>query len=216
MIRAHLSEMTIEEVANAITHGFGLALSVVGFAVLVILAVLSGDGWFLTGSIVYGVSLVVLYAASTSYHTVIHSKRKRMLQLLDHCCIYLLIAGTYTPFILMVLRNMLGGSMLGFVWLLALIGITVKLIFRDRFKAFGIVLYLLMGWAGIVGIKPIYEALGLVPMALVLGGGVSYTLGMIFFGWHGLKHHHAIFHVFVLCGSILHYAAIVGYLAPHS
>lgn len=214
MIRAHISEMTIEEVANAITHGLGLALSVVGFAVLVTLAFLSGDGWFLTGSIVYGISLVVLYAASTSYHTVIHSRRKRILRLLDHCCIYLLIAGTYTPFVLMVLRNILGGSILAVVWGLAVIGITMKLVFRERFGAFGIVLYLLMGWAGIVGLKPLYEALGLVPLILVLGGGISYTMGMIFFGWHRIRHHHAIFHVFVLGGSILHYAVIVGYLLP--
>jgi hemolysin III len=214
MIRAHLSEMAVEEVANATTHGFGLVLSVVGSAVLLTLAILNGDPWFLISSIVYGTSLVVLYAASTIYHTAIHSARKRTLQLLDHCAIYLLIAGTYTPFLLTVLRTTLGDSVLAFIWTLAIVGITLKLIFRDRFNILGIVLYLLMGWVGVVAIKPMYEVLGLTPLILILGGGVSYTMGMIFFGWHRIRHHHAIFHVFVLGGSILHYAAIVGYLIP--
>jgi hemolysin III len=214
MIRAHLNEMAIEEVANATTHGFGLVLSVVGFVVLLILAISYGDGWFVAGSVVYGASLVVLYAASTVYHTVIHVRIKRYLQLLDHCCIYLLIAGTYTPFLLTVLRGTFGESVLAFIWALAAIGIALKLVFRDRMNILGIVLYLAMGWIGVFAIKPMYDAIGLVPLILVVGGGVSYTLGMIFFGWHRIRHHHAIFHVFVLAGSILHYAAIVGYLIP--
>jgi hemolysin III len=214
MIRAHLNEMAIEEVANATTHGFGLVLSVVGFVVLLILAISYGDGWFVAGSVVYGTSLVVLYAASTVYHTVIHVRTKRYLQLLDHCCIYLLIAGTYTPFLLTVLRGTFGESVLAFIWALAAIGIALKLVFRDRMNVLGIVLYLAMGWIGVFAIKPMYDAMGLVPLILVLGGGVSYTLGMIFFGWHRIRHHHAIFHVFVLAGSILHYAAIVGFLIP--
>lgn len=214
MIRAHLSEMAVEEVANATTHGFGLVLSVIGFAVLLTLALLNGDRWFTLSSIVYGTSLVVLYAASTVYHTVIHARIKRYLQLLDHCCIYLLIAGTYTPFLLTVVRGTFGASILALIWALAVVGIALKLIFRDRLNILGIVLYLLMGWIGVVAIKPMYEALGLAPLILILAGGVSYTLGMIFFGWHRIRHHHAIFHVFVLGGSILHYAAIVGYLIP--
>jgi len=216
MIRAHISEMAVEEVANATTHGFGLILSVVGFAVLLTLAVINGDRWVVTGSVVYGASLITLYAASTIYHTVIHVRIKRYLQLLDHCCIYLLIAGTYTPFLLTILRGTFGDSILAFIWGLAALGITLKLVFRDRFNILGIVLYLLMGWVGVVTVKPVYEAIGLAPLILVLGGGVSYTMGMIFFGWHRIKHHHAIFHLFVLGGSILHYAAIVGYLVPRS
>jgi hemolysin III len=216
MIRAHISEMAVEEVANAITHGVGLVLSVIGFAVLLAVALTNGDRWLLTGSIVYGASLITLYAASTIYHTIIHARTKRYLQLLDHCCIYLLIAGTYTPFLLTVLRGTFGDSVLAFIWGLAAVGITLKLIFRDRFNILGIVLYLLMGWLGVIAMKPVYDALGLVPLLLVIGGGVSYTLGMIFFGWHRIRHHHAIFHVFVLGGSILHYAAIVGYLVPRS
>jgi len=216
MIRAHISEMAIEEVANAVTHGVGLMLSVVGFVVLIVWASLYGDRWYLAGILVYGSSLVILYAASTFYHTVIDLHRKRMLRLADHCGIYILIAGTYTPFLLTVLRPDGGWAMLAFVWGFALLGIVLKIVFRDRFSAISIVFYLLMGWVGIFAVKPVYDALGLAPLVLVLGGGVSYTLGMIFFGWHSIRHHHAIFHVFVLGGSILHYIAIVGYLLPRS
>ncbi|HEV7700569.1 MAG TPA: hemolysin III family protein, partial [Pyrinomonadaceae bacterium] len=150
------------------------------------------------------------------YHTSVTPHRKRFLQLLDHCCIYLLIAGTYTPFLLTVLRELGGWTALIIVWSFAVVGILLKVFFRDRLNALGIVFYLLMGWAGVLGIVPIYYALGPVATALVAGGGISYTLGMIFFGWHSIKHNHAIFHVFVLGGSILHYIAIVGYLMPHS
>jgi len=216
VIRAHINEMTVEEVANVVTHGAGLVLSIFGSVVLLALSVAHGDRWHIAASTIYGSSLVTLYAASTVYHTVISPAKKRVFQLLDHSCIYLLIAGTYTPFLMTLLRNDGGSGLLAFVWGFAAIGITLKLIFRERFDAVGIVLYLLMGWAGIVLIKPVYDGLGVVALALVIGGGISYTLGMIFFGWHRIKHHHAIFHIFVLGGSILHYAAILGYLLPHS
>jgi hemolysin III len=213
MIRAHISEMTVEEVANAATHGFGLVLSVLGFIVLLALAVTYGSFWHIIGSVVYGVSLVTLYAASTVYHTVITPSRKRVFQLLDHTCIYVLIAGTYTPFLLTVFSDF-SSWLLIFIWASAAVGILLKVLFRERVNAIGIVLYLLLGWVGVILIKPVYESLGLVALSLVIGGGVSYTLGMIFFGWHRIKHHHAIFHVFVLGGSVLHYIAIAGYLIP--
>jgi len=166
--------MTVEEVANVLTHGAGLVLSVLGFAVLLALSITYGDGWHLAASLVYGISLVTLYAASTLYHTVITPTRKRIFQLLDHSCIYLLIAGTYTPFLLIVLRDNRGGALLASVWGFAAVGIALKLIFRDRFDAIGIVLYLLMGWAGIVLIKPVYEGLGPLALALVVSGGITY------------------------------------------
>lgn len=213
MIRAHLSEMTVEEVANATTHGFGLVLSVIGFVVLLVLAIAYGDKWHIIGSVVYGLSLVTLYTASTVYHTVIEPSRKRVFQLLDHTCIFVLIAGTYTPFLLTIFSDLSTWLMI-FIWATAAVGIVLKVILRERVDAVGIVLYLLLGWVGIVLIKPVYNTLGPVALSLVVGGGVSYTLGMIFFGWHRIKHHHAIFHVFVLGGSILHYIAIAGFLIP--
>lgn len=212
MVHARLKALPVEELANSLTHGFGLALSIIGFLVLVVVASLKGDGWHLASSIIYGMSLVILYAASTIYHTAIDPVRKRRLQIIDHCCIYLLIAGSYTPFILVALRSGLGFALLAIVWTAAVIGIAMKVIYRGRFPAVGIVLYLLMGWIGVIAVEPLYVAIGAAPLALLVGGGLSYTAGMIFFGWHKLRHHHAIFHVFVLAGSILHYTAVAMYV----
>jgi hemolysin III len=212
MIRARLQLLSVEEVANSLTHGFGLILSLAGFVFLLVLALFKGDGWHLASSIIYGSSLVVLYAASTVYHTATDPVMKMRLQILDHCCIYLLIAGSYTPFILIELRDGFGFVLLAVVWTTAAFGIAMKIIFRARFKAVGIVLYLLMGWLGVVAAPPLYKALGMTPLALVAAGGLSYTAGMIFFGWHSIKHNHAIFHVFVLGGSILHFIAVARYV----
>jgi hemolysin III len=212
MIRARLQLLSVEEAANSLTHGFGLILSLAGFVFLLILALFKGDGWHLASSIIYGSSLVTLYAASTVYHTATDPVMKKRLQILDHCCIYLLIAGSYTPFILIALRDGFGFVLLAVVWTTATFGIAMKIIFRERFKALGIVLYLLMGWLGVIAAPPLYTALGMTPLALVAAGGLSYTAGMIFFGWHSIKHNHAIFHVFVLGGSILHFIAIARYV----
>lgn len=212
MIASKLRALSVEEAANSLTHGIGLLLSVAGFAFLVILAAIKGDGWHIAGSIVYGASLVILYAASTIYHATTDPVRKKWLQIVDHCCIYLLIAGTYTPFVLVVLRNGLGAGILAVVWTAAIFGIVMKVIFRLRFSAIAIALYLIMGWIGVFAAQPLYLALGTIPLLLVVAGGISYTAGMIFFGWHGLRHHHAVFHLFVLAGSILHFCAVAFYV----
>ena len=214
MVKAHLQQLGIEETANVLTHGIGLVLSLAGFVVLTAMAVTYGDVWHISSSIVYGLSLVILYTASTVYHSTISPERKSFLQMVDHCCIYLLIAGSYTPFLLVVLRDGLGFGMLAVVWTVAVAGILIKIMFRGRFKALGIVLYLALGWLGVVAAEPMYTALGMIPLTLVAGGGLSYTAAMIFFGWKSLKHHHAIFHVFILAGSILHYAVIAIYVMP--
>lgn len=213
---ANFAELSVEELANTITHGAGLVLSVIGFAILLALAILNGDKWYLIASIVYGISLVTLYAASTLYHSSTTAHRKAWLQLLDHCCIYLLIAGSYTPFLLVLLRSEFGMTMLAIVWSIAVFGISMKVMFRGRLKALGIFLYLAMGWIGVAAVQPLYVAAGVIPLALLIGGGLSYTAGMIFFGWKSIRHHHAIFHVFVLVGSILHYIAIAAYIVPKS
>lgn len=212
MITTRLKELSTEELANTLTHGIGLILSAGGFLFLAALAIFYRDAWHIASSIVYGASLVTLYAASTIYHSAITPHRKNFLQLVDHCCIYLLIAGSYTPFLLMVLRNSFGIGLLATVWAIAAFGIAMKIIFRDRFNAIGIAMYLVMGWLGVIAVQPLYFALGLMPLILVVAGGVSYTLGMIFFGWKSIKHHHAIFHVFVLAGSIMHFIAIAAYV----
>ena len=208
MIASRFNDLSVEEIANSLTHGFGLLLSIAGFIFLVSLAITNGDGWHIASSVVYGLSLITLYAASTFYHGTVSPALKHKLQIVDHCCIYLLIAGSYTPFLLMVMRDSFGFSLLAFVWAFAAFGIAMKIIFRTRFSAVGVVSYLAMGWIGIIAVQPLYLALGWIPLALVVAGGLSYSIGVIFFGWHSIRHHHAIWHGFVLGGSIFHFLAI--------
>lgn len=211
-----LKHLSAEEVANTITHGFGLVLSVIGFVVLVSLAISRGDGWSIASCVVYGLSLVILYAASTIYHSVLSPTLKKRLQIVDHCGIYLLIAGTYTPFGLIIADTSLGRGLLVAIWAFAIVGILTKLVIGDRFPAINVISYLVMGWLGVFAVPPLFNALGLMPVILAFAGGVAYSLGVIFFPWKSIKHHHAIFHIFVLLGSIIHYAAIVIYVVPHA
>ena len=211
-----LKHLSAEEVANTITHGFGLVLSIIGFVVLVSLAISRGDGWSIASCVVYGLSLVTLYAASTIYHSVLSPTLKKRLQIVDHCGIYLLIAGTYTPFGLIIADTSLGRGLLVAIWGFAIVGILTKLVIGDRFPAINVISYLVMGWLGAFAVPPLFNALGLMPVILAFAGGVAYSLGVIFFPWKSIKHHHAIFHIFVLLGSIIHYAAIVIYVVPHA
>lgn len=210
-----MDALSAEEIANTITHGFGLLLSAAGFVVLVTLAALGGEPLVIAGSIVYGLSLVILYAASTVYHGATSPELKRRLQIVDHCCIYLLIAGSYTPFGLVLTGDTQGRALLAGIWAFAVIGIIVKLIIGARFPALNVISYLLMGWLGVFALGPLLEALGTMPVILAVAGGIAYSLGVVFFPMKRLRHHHAIFHVFVLAGSIIHYAAIVIYVVPH-
>lgn len=212
MIRYLNEKLGIEESANALTHGIGLVLSIAGFIALCILAFQRYTPERAISSLVYGTSLVALYAASTFYHSTVDSALKAKLRVADYCCIYLLIAGSYTPFTLSALKWPLGPLLLTVVWAVAILGILSRIFFGDRFHRLRVVSYVGLGWAGIVAIGPLYDALGWVPLALVIGGGVSYTVGILFFAWENLHHHHAVFHIFVLLGSILHFAAIAGFL----
>lgn len=216
MIKAKLSVLPIEELANTITHGFGLLLSMIGFAALVILAIMNGDKWSTLSCVVYGASLVVLYAASTFYHSATSKRAKKNLQIVDHCCIYLLIAGSYTPFGMVIFDDPLGRWLMAGIWGFAAVGIIVKLMIRDRFPAINVLSYLLMGWLGVFAVQPLFNALGMAPVLLTIAGGVAYSLGVVFFPWKSIKHHHAIFHIFILLGSIIHYAVVVMYVLPHA
>jgi len=216
MERAILKELSVEEFANTITHGFGLVLSVAGFAALVILASLRGDPLLIIACVVYGLSLIVLYAASTIYHGTNSAELKHKLRLVDHCCIYLLIAGSYTPFGIILLNGTLGQSLLALIWTFAVAGIVAKLMFQHRFPVVSVGSYVVMGWLGVFAIQPMLETLGTEAVMLAVAGGLSYTLGVVFFAWPRIRHHHAIFHVFVLAGSILHYAAVILYVVPYS
>ncbi|HEX8369467.1 MAG TPA: hemolysin III family protein [Pyrinomonadaceae bacterium] len=216
MIKARFLTAPIEEIANTVTHGFGLLLSIIGFIILVSLASVNGDVWHITGSIVYGSSLVILYAASTFYHGATSPKLKQTLQIIDHCCIYLLIAGSYTPLTLIVLRGAFGHGLLAFVWAFAVAGILLKVFFGKRFMIVSVFSYLLMGWIGVIAVQPLFAALGLMPIALIVAGGIAYSVGVIFFAWNRLPHNHAIWHLFVLAGSICHFLAIAIYVIPYA
>ncbi len=216
MLRAKLHYLSVEEFANTLTHGFGLILSIAGFFALVVLAGLRGNPVLIAGVVVYGISLVVLYAASTIYHSTGSEKLKKQLQIVDHCCIYLLIAGSYTPFGLVIAGDSFGRGLLAGMWGFAVVGIVVKLLIGARFPAINVISYLVMGWLGIFAVPPLFNVLGIMPVALAFAGGVAYTLGVIFFPWKSIRHHHAIFHVFVLLGSIIHYVAVVLYILPHA
>lgn len=208
--------LPIEELANTITHGLGLMLSVIGFTVLVVLASLRGDRISITGCVIYGLSLIILYAASTIYHSTVSPTMKKRMQIADHCGIYLLIAGSYTPFGLIILTGPLGQNLLIGIWAFAVLGILAKLVLRHRYPALSVISYLVMGWIGVFAIGPLLEAIGLTAIALVVAGGLAYSLGVIFFAWHRIPHNHAIFHVFILAGSIFHYIAVVLYVVPYS
>ena len=215
MMITRFQELPVEEVANTITHGFGFLLSVIGFVVLVVLAGLRGDALSITGGVVYGLSLVILYLASTMYHSTTSATLKKKLQIADHCGIYLLIAGSYTPFGLIIINGAFGQNLLITIWAFALVGILAKLIMRDKWPAVSVISYLVMGWIGVVAIQPLLAALGSTAIALVVAGGVAYSLGVVFFAWNRIPHNHAIFHVFILAGSILHYIAVVMFVVPY-
>ena len=216
MVRNKLKKLTVEELANTLTHGFGLLLSVAGFVFLVVLAAMKGDGWYIASSVLYGLSLIVLYAASTFYHGATSPELKRKLQIVDHCCIYVLIAGTYTPFTLVVLRSGIGQNLFIFVWCFAVIGIISKILLSKKFRGASVISYLVMGWIGVIVVEPLFAAIGLMPILLVVAGGVAYSVGVIFYAWKSLRHHHAIWHLFVMAGSILHFLAIAIYVIPYS
>jgi hemolysin III len=213
-MKSLLSHLSTEEIANTITHGFGLVLSIVGALVLVVLAGLRYDATAAWACGIYGISLVLLYGASTLYHSTASLGLKNKLRVADHCGIYLLIAGSYTPFGLIVLKSDLGRNLLIALWTFAIVGILSKLILRDRFTAMSVVSYIVMGWLGVFAMRPLYEAIGLTPVLLVVASGIAYTGGVIFFAWKHFRHHHAIFHIFVLAGSILHYVAVIGWVVP--
>jgi len=203
-----------EELANCVTHGVGLALSVVGLVALILLARARGDAWHLLSCGVYGASLVTLYLASTLYHGARTPRAKNALRALDHCCIYLLIAGTYTPFTLVTLRGPWGWTLFGLVWGLALAGILCRLLFGTRFRVGAVVSYVLLGWLCVIAARPI---LALVPAGALLwiaAGGFAYTTGVFFFASKRIPHGHAIWHLFVLGGSICHYVAVLLYVLP--
>jgi hemolysin III len=202
-----------EEVAHAVTHGAGAVLSVAGLVVLLVRAANLGDAWIITSVAIFGCTLVLLYLASTLYHSVPVGRAKQLLQKIDHAAIYLLIAGTYTPFVLVTLRGAWGWSLFGVVWGLALAGVAFKFRFAGRFNALSTAVYIAMGWLVLVAIKPLIAVLPAPGLAWLVAGGLCYSLGTIFYLWERLPYHHAIWHLWVIGGSVCHWAAVFRYVA---
>jgi len=203
-----------DELANSITHGVGLLLATAGMVVLVVLACLHGTARHIVTCSIYGSTLVFMYAASTVYHSVRGPRVKHVLRIIDHSAIYLLIAGTYTPFTLVQLRGGWGWTLFGLVWGLTVVGIAWKAIFIRRFAIVGVVIYVLMGWMVVIATKPLLERVPPGAIAWLFAGGIAYTGGIIFFASKRIPHHHAIWHVFVLIGSVCHYIAVLLYVVP--
>jgi hemolysin III len=209
----------IEEVANAVTHGLGLVASVAALPLLIVLAARRGDAWAIVGASVFGASLVTVYATSTIYHSLRLGPSKELWRRLDHAAIYLLIAGTYTPFTLGALRGPWGWSLFGIVWGVAAVGIAAKVVFGPRLKMLSTVAYLVMGWLVIIAIRPLLTRVGWGGVGWLLAGGVAYSLGVIFYARdEKLRFGHSVWHLFVLGGSVCHAIAVAGYglTGPHS
>jgi hemolysin III len=205
---------TGEELANALSHGLGVALAVTALPLLVISAAVAGDGWKVVSLAIYGASLVFLYTASTLYHAFRSPELKRFFRKFDHAAIFVLIAGTYTPYALVTLRGPWGWTLFGVVWTMAAAGVTLKFVFFGRWTAVSVGVYLIMGWVGIVAIHKLYMALPAGGFFWLVAGGLSYTSGVAFYAWKKLPLNHAVWHLFVLGGSLAHFLGIYFYVLP--
>ena len=206
---------SLEEILHSTSHGLGLLLSIAGLILLIDLSLVRGDARLVTACGVFGVTLILLYLASTLYHGISNVRAKSVLRMLDHSAIYLLIAGTYTPFTLVSLGGTQGWILFAVVWALAILGIVLKVVAMGRLRWLSIVLYLGMGWLVVVALEPMVAAVGSAGMWLVFLGGMAYTSGLIFYALRR-PYCHAIWHGFVLAGSILHFFAVLLYVIPSS
>ncbi len=200
-----------EEIANSITHGVGLIASLVAFPVLLVRAQSSSDSSAVAGAAIFGATLILLYATSTVYHALPISKGKQLFRVLDHSAIYLLIAGTYTPFALGPLRGPWGSTLLVVIWTLAVIGIVSKLTIGFRLPHLSTALYLLMGWLIVVAIKPLVETIPRAGLLWLAAGGVAYTGGVVFYNMKRVRYSHMIWHLCVAAGSVCHFIAVLRY-----
>jgi hemolysin III len=198
-----------EEIANSVTHGIGAVLSVAGLVTLIVLAVVYGDVWRVVGFTVFGASLLALYLASTLYHAVQHRGAKRILRKCDHAAVYLLIAGTYTPFLLISLRGTIGLPLLGVVWGMAAIGVLWKMFFTGRYEVLATIVYVIMGWMCVLAYGQMVANVPSLGVTLLFAGGIVYTLGVLFYALEKIPYNHAVWHLFVLGGSACHFAAVV-------
>jgi len=203
-----------EEIAHTTTHGLGMLLSIAGLVIMVGFSSQNGNAWHVVSSSIYGSSLILLYGASALYHGIPHPNAKALLQRIDHAAIYLLIAGTYTPFLLVSLRDSWGWHLFAIIWTLALSGVVLEFVNWKPFKKISLALYLGMGWIIIFAINPMLEQVEVGGLILLLIGGLFYSFGVIFYVWDKLTFNHAIWHLFVLAGSVSHFFSILFYVIP--
>lgn len=211
---ARAAQRSSDELANTLTHALGLVLSLAGLPSLVVMAARRGDAWHVVTCSVYAATLVVLYGASTFYHAARQPRWKDFFRVIDHACIYLLIAGTYTPFTLVMLRGGWGWTLFALVWGFALAGIAFKVFWTGRFEVVSTITYVLLGWIALVATYPIVTRFPPGCILWLLAGGVCYTVGVVFYAFDRLPYMHAAWHLFVLAGSAFHYVAVMRYVLP--
>ncbi|MBD3869282.1 MAG: hemolysin III family protein [Acidobacteria bacterium] len=206
-----MSPLTKEEIANSVSHGIGVLLAVAAVPVLVVGAVRRGTAADIVGASVFGAAMVLMYLSSTLYHALPQGKSKSVFRVLDHCAIFLMIAGTYTPFTLGVLFGGWGWTLFGLVWGVAAAGIVLKAVAGIRFKVFSTLLYIAMGWLMVIAIKPLLSGMEPAGLLWLLAGGLAYTLGAAVYAIKGVRYSHFVWHLFVLAGSACHFVAVLGY-----
>lgn len=202
------------ELLNTLTHGLGLAASIAVLSVMIVFAALNGSAVHVVGVSIFGAALVLCYLASTLYHAFSAPRVKAVLRVFDHSSIFVLIAGTYTPFCLVSLQGAWGWSIFGCIWGLAVLGIVLKAVFGLRWEVLSLGLYLLMGWLVVVALGPLMRVLPRPGLYWLMGGGLAYTLGTVFYAWERWRYAHAVWHLFVILGSACHVVAVMGYVLP--
>lgn len=201
-----------EEIANAITHGIGALLSIAALVLLIVYSSIEGSAFHIVSFTIYGVTMFILYLSSTLVHSFPQGKAKDLFEIFDHSSIYLFIAGTYTPILLVAIKGTLGWTLFGIIWVLALLGVIFKAFFTKKFVMLSTIFYVIMGWLIVIAWHPLTQSLHHNGIVLLVAGGICYTIGSIFYVWRGFRFHHAIWHLFVLAGSITHFFAIIIYV----
>ena len=201
-----------EEVLNAVSHGVGAVFAIVGITLLIAASALQGDWFKLAASIIYGCSLLILYVMSTLYHSFTPPRVKEIFRVMDHCSIFLLIAGTYTPFTMVTLRNTSGWYLFAFIWTATVVGIVLNVISIQRFRYFSMACYVVMGWSIVITMEPLMAGLPMDGLILLVSGGLFYTVGIVFYAMKHTRFMHGVWHFFVLFGSVCHYLCVLWYV----
>ncbi len=203
-----------EEITNSITHGVGWILAIAALVLLVVFSSINGDVWLIVACSIYGAGLIFLFAGSTLYHSIQPRRAKKVFKIIDHSAIFFLIAATYTPFTLTLLRGPLGWSLFGVVWGGFILGTLFKVFFAGRMKWLSVVIYIALGWCILVAIRPLIRSLPLDGMLFLLAGGIAYSLGAVIYSKKGVKYSHAVWHLYVLLGAFFHFCSVFFYLIP--